>query len=326
MFGVALDGRETPEEARVFARHAEAAGARGLWISCHLFQREPAIVGALALGATQRLGATLMAISPYVVHPVYAAMAAATLDEYFPGRVALCFGVGAPKDLEAAGITADRPVATLREAIAVTRRLFAGERVDFDGQRFRLAGRQLLNAPRAVPIWLAASGPAMLALGGETADGVLISGGTAPEFVRWSLDHVGRGEHAAGRAVRKASLVYAAVADDARAAHDTVRRRLAFVLRGAHHARNLTLAGSTLDQTALAQAFAREDWAAVDALMTDDVVRRHTASGTADDVRARFTQYRDIGGLDEIVIAGAATSAALQRVLAAALPKPEGTA
>src|SRR5258708_28825738 len=128
MFGVALDGRETPVEARAFAISAEAAGARSLWISCHLFQREPAIVGALALGATQRLGATLMAISPYVVHPVYAAMAAATLDEYFPGRVALCLGVGAPKDREAARIAAAHPVATLREAIAVTRRLLARAR------------------------------------------------------------------------------------------------------------------------------------------------------------------------------------------------------
>ena len=63
-----------------------------------------------------------MAISPYAVHPVYAAMAAATLDEYFPGRVALCLGVGAPKDLEAAGIATPQPVDTLREAIAVTRR------------------------------------------------------------------------------------------------------------------------------------------------------------------------------------------------------------
>ncbi|HZB92714.1 MAG TPA: LLM class flavin-dependent oxidoreductase [Stellaceae bacterium] len=48
-------------------------------------------------------------MSPYAVHPVYAAMAAATLDEYFPGRVQLCFGVGAPRDLEAAGIEAPQP-------------------------------------------------------------------------------------------------------------------------------------------------------------------------------------------------------------------------
>jgi 5,10-methylenetetrahydromethanopterin reductase len=310
MFGVALDGRETPAEARAFAIAAEAAGARDLWISCHLFQREPAVVAALALAATERLGAVLMAISPYAVHPVYAAMAAATLEEQFPGRVRLCFGVGAPKDLEAAGIAAPAPVATLRAAITAARRLFAGERNAPDG-------RALVNAPRAIPIWLAASGPRMLALAGELADGVLISGGTAPEFVRWSLD-LARAA-ATGRALQTASLVYASAEDDAAAAYARLRRRLAFVLRGAHHARNLALAGTTLDQAALADAYAREDWPRVDALITDTVMRNHTASGTPADVRASFARYRALAGLDEIVIAGVPDSAVLRRVLAAAL-------
>ena len=310
MFGVALDGRETPAEAQAFAIAAEAAGARDLWISCHLFQREPAVVAALALAATRRLGAVLMAISPYAVHPVYAAMAAATLEEQFPGRVRLCFGVGAPKDLEAAGIAAPAPVDTLRAAITSARRLFAGERNAPDG-------RVLVNAPRTIPIWLAASGPRMLALAGDIADGVLISGGTAPEFVRWSLD-LARAA-ATGRALQTASLVYASADADAAAAHGRLRRRVAFVLRGAHHARNLELAGTTLDQAALADAYAREDWPRVDALITDTVMRNHTASGTAADVRASVARYRALAGLDEIVIAGVPDSAGLRRVLAAAL-------
>jgi 5,10-methylenetetrahydromethanopterin reductase len=324
MFAVALDGRETPDEARACAQLAEAAGASRLWVACHLFQREPAVIAALALAATRRLGVGLMAVSPYAIHPVYAAMAAATLEEAFPGRVALCFGAGAPKDLEAAGLQAAQPLIALGEAIEITRRLFAGERVRFEGDRYRLAGRALLNAPRDIPIWLAASGPRMLALAGAAADGVLISGGTAPEFVRWSLDHARASAAAAGRQVRQASLVYAAVEPDAATAYRALRRRLAFVLRGAHHARNLALAGSTLDQAALADAYAHEDWARVDALTTDDVVRRHTASGTAAEARGRFDAYRAIGGLDEIVIAGVAGADALARVLAAALP--EGTA
>jgi 5,10-methylenetetrahydromethanopterin reductase len=323
MFGVALDGRETPDEARAFATLAEAAGADALWISCHLFQREPATVAALALAATRRIAATLMAISPYAVHPVYAAMAAATLDEYFPGRVRLCFGAGAPKDLEAAGLAATQPVGVLDEAVAVARRLFAGEAPSFAGRHYRLAGRRLLNAPRAIPIWLAASGPRMLELAGRVADGVLISGGTAPEFVAWSLDQARRSAATANRTVRTASLVYAAVGDDEGAAHDALRRRLAFVLRGAHHAHNIALAGSRVDQAALVDAFAREDWPRVAALMSGHVMRRHTASGTAVEARRAFARYRAVAGLDEIVIAGVADSAMLRRVLAAALPTEE---
>ena len=72
------------------------------------------------------MGAVLMAISPYTVNPIYAAMAAATLDELFPGRVQLCFGMGAPRELEAAGIVAEHPVRTLRGAFSVARSVRTG--------------------------------------------------------------------------------------------------------------------------------------------------------------------------------------------------------
>jgi len=313
-FGISFDGSETPEVMREAVSAADSAGAATLWIAAHLFQREPIAVAALALAASRRINIALMAMSPYSVHPIYATMAAATLDEYFPGRVQLCFGVGAPRDLEAAGITAPLPLKTLSEAVHLSRALFAGEAVNFHGERFRVQGRRLATGARTVPIVLAASGPLMLELAGAVADGVLISAGTAPAFIRWTLDHVRRGEAKSGRQIRKIGLVYAAVDESEKAAHDSLRRRLAFVLRGAHHARNLELAGSKLDQIALADAFAREDWAGVDRLITDDVVCRHAASGTPEQVRTAFAAYHDVG-LDEIVIAGAANSAALRSIL-----------
>ena len=63
-------------------------------------------------------------------------MAAAALDEMYPGRVILSLGVGAPADLKAAGIEAPRPLKTIAEAVAICR-LAAGRR---DG---RLPGRDL---------------------------------------------------------------------------------------------------------------------------------------------------------------------------------------
>jgi 5,10-methylenetetrahydromethanopterin reductase len=82
-------------------------------------------------------------------------MATATLEEMFPGRVILCLGVGAPADLQAAGIAASRPLTTLAEAIGVCRALLAGELVEHDGQIFRLHGRRLVNGGRSIPIVLA---------------------------------------------------------------------------------------------------------------------------------------------------------------------------
>ena len=312
--GVSVDGSDPPASLRALVEAADAAGAANLWLAAHLFNREPIASAATALAASRNLGVVLMAISPYTVHPVYAAMATATLDELFPGRVQLCFGVGAPASLEAAGVAADRPIETLREAIEVARLLLSGESVKFAGRRYRVSGRLAMGS-HALPLWLAASGPQMLELAGEKADGVVISAGTSPAFIDWCLQIVRRGEKRGGRAVKKAALVVCSVDGETRRAHERVRRRLAYVLRGAHHSRNLQLAGTRLDQSALADAFAQENWQRVDELMTDEVVARHCVSGTVDEASAMLEAYRN-AGLDEIVAYGMHERRQLEDVIA----------
>lgn len=314
-FGISYDGSDPHDRLRPIVHAAEAAGAANVWIASHLFAREPIACAALTLAASNHIGTVLMAMSSYTVHPVHATMAAGTLDECFPGRVALCFGTGAPRDLEAVGVVAEHPLDTLGESITVARQLLSGEKVTFAGRRLRVSGRRLAMGPRPIPIWLAASGARMLELAGQIADGVLISAATSPEFMRWSLEQVARGEIRSGRRVRKAALVLCSVADDERVARERLRRMLAFILRGQHHARNLELTGTRLDQAALGHAFGREDWDMVDALVTDDVLRRHTASGTPHEVKAMLTSYRD-AGLDEIVIYGVRDSKHMADVLA----------
>jgi 5,10-methylenetetrahydromethanopterin reductase len=313
-FGLSFDGSETPDTLRAAAKTADEGGASTVWLASHLFQREPIATAALALAHTKKISIALMAMSPYTVHPLYATMAAATLDEYFPGRVKLCFGVGAPRDLEAAGLVADHPLGTMREAIGVARALLSGETIDFKGERFRVSGRRLANGAREIPIFLAASGPQMLELAGAAADGVLISAATSPAFIRWTLELVRKGEQTSGRRIRKAALVYVSADDDEIVARNRLRRLLGFILRGQHHARNLEMAGTALDQTSLVAAYAREDWETVNRLVNDEVVMRHSASGTPSQVRAAFASYESVG-IDEIVASGIGDSAQLKKVL-----------
>ena len=313
-FGLSFDGSETPDTLRAAARTADEGGASTVWLASHLFQREPIATAALTLAHTKNISIALMAMSPYSVHPLYATMAAATLDEYFPGRVKLCFGVGAPRDLEAAGLVADHPLGTMREAIGVARALLGGEIIDFKGERFRVSGRRLANGAREIPIFLAASGPQMLELAGAAADGVLISAATSPAFIRWTLELVRKGEQTSGRRIRKAALVYVSADDDEMVARNRLRRLLGFILRGQHHARNLEMAGTALDQASLVAAYAREDWETVNRLVNDDVVKRHSASGTPSQVRAAFASYESVG-IDEIVASGIGDSTQLKKVL-----------
>ena len=308
--GVAFDGRNPLPALVEQARAAETAGADAVWVSSHLFLRDPFTIAAAVLAATRRAHATLMALSPHVMHPVHMAMAAATLDELAPGRVVLCVATGVPDDLAGAGVEPARPLRALRETVEVVRLLLAGEPVTYQGEIFRIEGRRLGPGRHAVPLFLAAARPRTLELAGAIADGVVLSNASSVEFVRASLEHVARG--ARGRSLRRAGLVYASVADREADALGRFRRQLAITLRAPHHAENLRLAGAALDQEAARRAVAREDWAAAEALVDDEVVRRHTASGTPAQVRARLEAYR-AAGLEELVLGGLSTPAETAR-------------
>lgn len=310
--GVAFDGRNTIQAARDQAKAAEAAGATNLWISSHLFLRDPFSSAAVILDATKRATITLMAMSPQVMHPVHMAMATTTLEELAPGRVTLCLGTGAPGDLADAGVVAQRPLRMLTEAVESLRLLLSGEQAKYEGELIRLRGRRMAQPAKQVPIYLAASQPKVLELAGRIADGVVLSTSSSVEFVRWSLDHVDRG--AQGRRIARAGLVYAYASDNVSEALGRFRRQLGITLRGQHHAKNLSLAGGlTMDQAAVRDAMAREDWAAFETLVTDDTVRRHTACGTPDELRERLKAYR-AAGLDEIVLAGLYTAEETTRI------------
>lgn len=307
--GIAMDGRAPIASIPAQAQAAEEGGASALWLACHLFLRDPVTTAALALGATKKIKIALMAMSPYSTHPVYIAMAAASLDEMYPGRVLLCLGAGAPADLEAAGIDSPKPLVTIGEAVKVCRQLFAGEMADFQGQAFRVSGRRLVNGGRAIPIVIAASRPNMLKLAGRDTDGVLISAATSPPFVKACLDQAAP---AAGRPFLRAGIVYTRLGPI-----ESIRRPIGFVLRGAHHAENIRLGGAKLDQAALAAAYASENWSEVDRLVSDDVVRRHAACGTAAEVKAKLEEYRTFG-LDEVIIGGMEDASSIATALKAA--------
>lgn len=314
--GVAFDGRAPLADVVAQARAADSRGVSTLWMASHLFLRDPITMANAALAATKRVKVALMAMSPYLTNPAFIAMAAAALDELYPGRVVLCLGAGAPGDLAAAGMSATKPLATLRETITICRDLLAGKTIEHAGEIYRMQGRRLPNPAPRVPIVLAASGPQMLDLAGALADGVIISAATCAPFVRETFAAVANGE--ARRAVpgrcRRHVIVYTRAADSEADAIDSIRRTMGFILRGPHHARNVALGGSGLDQQALWNAYAAQDWGEVERLVTDVVVRMHAAVGSADQVKARYAQYGSLGA-DEVIVGGVDTNADLDRVL-----------
>ena len=92
-----------------------------------------------------------------------------------------------------------------------------------------------------VPIYLAASGPRMLRLAGEIADGVIVNTGLTPEIVRDSIAQVRAGAESAGRRLEDVDLWWLPVAnvrEDRAAAIDEVAMTLASA--GSHLSRFTT--------------------------------------------------------------------------------------
>ena len=108
-------------------------------------------------------------------HPVIIAQSMVTLAHMTKRAPILGLGSGERENTEPYGLSIERSVSRLEEALQIIRACFGDERfINFHGEHFRLDRAVMdLKAPpgRTPEIWLAAHGPRMLRLAGTYADG-----------------------------------------------------------------------------------------------------------------------------------------------------------
>ena len=171
--------RSGPRAAVDLARRAEQFGYDSFWVA--------EVTGTEAFGAlgaasaqTRSVGLGTGVLPAQVRTPPLLAMAAASLQAFSPDReVLLGVGVSSPTvagDWHGAEYPS-RPVAYMREFIALLRLCLSGDPVTFSGdyfqvRRFRLGVELGERTPKIV---VGALGESMLRLGGEVADGVLLN-------------------------------------------------------------------------------------------------------------------------------------------------------
>ena len=147
---------------------------------------QPAIVPLTVIAqATERVRLGPAALNATTLHPVELAGQAAALDLVSEGRAYLGLVVGAW--LGSLGLDHQAPVARMREAVEIVRRLFAGDASGFDGAHFTLApGARLEYEPARsrIPLMIGTWRPRMAALAGRVADEVKIGGSANPAMVR----------------------------------------------------------------------------------------------------------------------------------------------
>lgn len=173
--GVMLTPVAGVERVVELAQLAERLGYTKVWIPDEgLATRDVFVTMTAVAMATDRIQIGTGIINPYSRHPAISALALASIDELSGGRCFLGYGSGGSLTLNPLGIARPRPRIHVREAIEVSRRLFAGERVDLDGESMTLNGAHLEFGRDDIEIWFAGRGPRMLEQAGEIADGVLL--------------------------------------------------------------------------------------------------------------------------------------------------------
>lgn len=133
-----------------------------------------------AAALTKRVEFATSVTSPlYHYHPAMIAQAAATVDRLSNGRFFL--GVGTGENINEGPMGFNFPgykerIARMGEALEIMHRLFAGEKVDFDGEFYTADKAKLYSPPVSnVPIYMAAGGPKSATFAGLHADGITTS-------------------------------------------------------------------------------------------------------------------------------------------------------
>ena len=188
----------------------------------------------------------------------------------------------------------------------MTRRLLAMERVTFEGEFVRLRDVEIdvvhgRREPRDVPIYIGATGMRMMELAGEIGDGVLFNYLVSPGYNGRALEALAAGTARSGRSledVDRPQLVVCSLDEDRDVALDRARELVTQYLGQQPH----IMKASGVDQSLLDEIGKVLTWPAgpeeihrAMKLVPDEVVQLITASGTADECRAKVRTYVEAG-------------------------------
>jgi alkanesulfonate monooxygenase SsuD/methylene tetrahydromethanopterin reductase-like flavin-dependent oxidoreductase (luciferase family) len=307
-------------------RTAEASGYEAVFVP-EITAREAfsTLTGFGAATERLRLGTGVVTLQSRT--PVMTAMAAATVHDVSGGRFILGIGAGSGKG--AAGLRPDagalRPLGLTEEYTRVVRTALAGERVESDAfgiRGFRL-GLSFAGDPPPPPVWVAALGDRMVALGGRAADGILLNWCT-PDRVSAARRTLADAAEAAGRdpaSLTIAVYVRAALEVDEGLALPSLREMTG--LYASFPAYRAQMAAMGLEAEAEAAAAAHAAGRAEE--VPEALVRALIVVGDRTDALERFQAYHDAGADLVLCYPVAAGDHALSSVMGtavAAAPSP----
>lgn len=285
-----------------YVRRAEERGFEAVWQAESRLVREATVPMAAFAATTERIKVGSGVVNTWTRNVGLLAATFVTLDDLAPGRVMLGLGAWWDPLARKVGIERASPLQCMRETVAATKALFTLDEVTFHGDFVHLDGVRIdvvhgETTPRDIPVYVGATGPKMLELAGEIADGVLLNYMVSPVYNDRAMERIAAGAARAGRAVAgidRPQLVVCSVDHDRAKALDAARLLLTQYLGQQPH----IMKASGVEESLIDEINAIVDWPATHeeiekaaALVPDEIVQLVSASGTPEECRAKVDEY-----------------------------------
>jgi len=287
-------------------RYAETKGFEAVWQAESRLVRDAIVPMAAYAAVTDRIKIGSGVINNWTRNIGLLAATFLTLDDLAPGRI-VC-GIGAWWDPLAKNVGIDRrnPLQAMRETVEVLRRLLNMERVTFHGEFHHVDGIELdvvhgRREPRHVPIYIGATGPKMMELTGEIADGVVLNYCVPPDYNHEALEQLKTGAARSGRDladIDRPQLVVCSVDHDREKALDSTRQLLTqYLAQQPHIAKASGVSPEVVQkiQAILGWPATHEQIQSAKHLVSDELIQRITASGTPQEARRKVEEYNRSG-------------------------------
>jgi len=297
------------------ARAVEADGYDGGWLgeTAH----DPFLPIALAAEHTRHIRVGISVVVAFARNPMTTAYQADDLARFSGGRFVLGLGPQVATHItDRFSMPWSRPVERMREYVAALRAIWAGWReekpLDFRGEFYRhtLMSPTFSPGPTDVPappIHLAAVGPRMAELAGETADGLLTHLFSTPRYLREAtLPALARGLATAKRDRSRVEVVvpvFVVTGGTERgmdASRANVRRQLAFYASTPAYRPVMALHGFDDLHWQLYEMSLAGDWEQMTELLDDQVLDAFAVEGEPETIARRV--WARYGGLCDRVV------------------------
>ncbi len=301
-----LQDKHPIREGMEYAKYAEEKGFEAVWQAESRLVRDAIVPMAAYAAVTERIKVGSGVINNWTRNIGLLAASFLTLDDLAPNRI-IC-GIGAWWDPLArqVGIQRRKPLKAMRETVEVLRRLLNMETVTFHGEFHHVDNIKLdvvhgRKEPRNVPIMIGATGPKMMELTGEIADGAVLNYCVPPEYNHQALEHLERGARKAGRTlddIDRPQLVVCSVHEDRETALNGARELLTqYLAQQPHIAKASGVKPEVVEkiQSILGWPATQEQIRQAMPLVPDELVDRITASGTPEEVKAKVRRYVENG-------------------------------